>query len=560
MIANLPTAATYARVSTIKQKDGISLEQQEGEMLTYANQNKLEAKYRFMEQVSGYSADREHYDEIRALIRKRSISHLIVYSSDRHTRDPINGEIFRQELRDNNVTLHIVSEGGNVDITSPTGQFMRRQMDNINWFMGEMLKRTMYEKKQAYIAAGVPYVSGFAKYGYERIGKRKDAVVVIVDDEAEVVRNIYTWYADHDMNVYQIADLLSGIPAPGDKVYNPKRQRAAGEWAVSTIYNILHDPIYRGVYYANRVKMVKNSLGQKVKQALSRDDGWIAINVAAIVNDDLWERVQVRMEKRRKQTINERNSHEYLMTSRSVCRHCGASVTANTGSNKIGYYRCNRRYAKFYVEQGCEFKPVRVDKTDAAVWNELYTLLKKPAALRALLLEAQDQQRKSIGDIDNLIENIDRILKERNKQMKGFTNAIAAEYQQDTPNGDIIAILRAQAAELADIIHGLEEEKEKHMQQYEQKVISPAYIDRSVAYAESITYLLDNAPFEIQKEAIEHFDMHFEFERDEHGRVIVHIQWLIWEWSLSVEAERDHHSPSESSLSESHRSPPSCGR
>ncbi len=288
MIANLPTAATYARVSTISQKEGISLEQQEGEMLTYATMHNIEARYRFREQASGYNGDREDYNKIRRLMQNGDITDLIVYSSDRYTRNPIDGEMFRQELNDNDIALHIVSEGGGVDIQSPSGQFIRRQMDIVNSFMGEQLKRTMYEKKQAYIAAGIPYVSGFAKYGYERVGKRKEAYIILVDDEVEVVRNIYSWYVDREMNVHQIADLLSGIPAPGDKVYNPKRRRAPGQWAVSTIYNILHDPIYRGVYYANRTKMVKNSLGQKIRQALSRDDGWIAINVPGIVDADLW--------------------------------------------------------------------------------------------------------------------------------------------------------------------------------------------------------------------------------------------------------------------------------
>jgi site-specific DNA recombinase len=549
MHTNHQIAATYARVSTVNQKEGISLQQQEGEMLTYATMHSIEAKYRFQEQASGYNGDREDYNRIRSLIHKGNITDLIVYSSDRYTRNPIDGELFRQELNDNGIALHIVSEGGSVDIQSPSGQFIRRQMDIVNSFIGEQLKRTMYEKKQAYIAAGIPYVSGFAKYGYDRVGKRKDAYVVIVEDEAEVVRSIYSWYTDHDMNVHQIADLLSGIPAPGDKVYNPKRQRASGEWATSTIYNILHDPIYRGVYYANRTKMVKNSLGQKIRQALSQDNGWIAINVPGIVDADLWERAQVRMEKRKKQLGTDRNAHEYLISSRSVCRHCGASVTANTGSNKIGYYRCNRRYAKFYVEQGCDFKPIRVDKTDFSVWEELKKLFKKPQALRALLLEAQDQQRKEVGEIDKLIENIDRILGERNKQLKGFTNAIAAEYQQTPPNADIIAALRGQAADLAKVINDLEEEKERHMQRYNTKVISPAYIENSVAYAESIAHLLDNAPYEVQKEAIEHFDFRFEFERDNQNQVIVHIQWLIWEWSIPVAAAEAHHSPSESSPS-----------
>jgi site-specific DNA recombinase len=554
--------ATYARVSTLKQKDGISLEQQEGEMLSYATSQQIEipASYRFKEQVSGYTDVREYYDEIRTLIRGKRISDLIVYSSDRLTRDPIHGELFREEMRNAGVTLHFVTQGGKVDITSPQGIFMQRIMNTVDSYIGDYLKKTMYEKKQGYIAAGIPYVSGFAKYGLERVGKKKDACVIPVPEEQETILSIYSWY-DQGMTIDQICESLYGIPSPSDKVGNAKRKKEQGTWTPSTVYNILHDSVYRGVYYCNRTKVVKNTLGKKIRQILSRDDGWIPINVPAIVPDELWHRVQARIESRRKASYSNRNTHEYLLTARSVCRHCGASVTGNTGSNKIGYYRCNRRYSKAYVDKGCDFMPERVDKCDTAVWNRLRELLKKPKALRALLLEAQEVQKKQVFDVESILENIDRVIAERKKQLNGFSKAIAAEHAQDDPNQDVIASLRMQANELSSVIAGLEQEKLKYLAQFNQKVIASSYIDNSVSYAESLSDQLDDAPFEVQKEAIEHFDIHFEFERNNSGDVVIHVQWLVWEFDLLVAADQpSRHIPSESSPSEWRRSRPSCGR
>jgi DNA invertase Pin-like site-specific DNA recombinase len=118
--------STYARISTTKQKDGISLDDQDTRMAFYTSQNSIYVaeEYRFKEQESGFKEERSEYDKIRQLVRERRINVLIIYGSDRHTRDPIHGEIFRAELRRNNVSLHIITEGGEVDIISPTGQYI----------------------------------------------------------------------------------------------------------------------------------------------------------------------------------------------------------------------------------------------------------------------------------------------------------------------------------------------------------------------------------------------------------------------------------------------------
>jgi DNA invertase Pin-like site-specific DNA recombinase len=148
----------------------------------YTSQNAIYVpeEYRFKEQESGFKEERSEYDKIRQLVRERRINVLIIYGSDRHTRDPIHGEIFRAELRRNNVSLHIITEGGEVDIISPTGQYIRRQMDNFNWYWGKMIQQTTQDKKKAYTEAGVPLQQGFAKFGFKRVGKQGDAKLEIV--------------------------------------------------------------------------------------------------------------------------------------------------------------------------------------------------------------------------------------------------------------------------------------------------------------------------------------------------------------------------------------------
>src|SRR5215212_4950846 len=78
--SNRRIGATYARVSSIKQKDGISLDDQERKMLLYAEAEGIHIpeQYRFREAFSGLKDEREEYEQIRRLITEARINVLIV--------------------------------------------------------------------------------------------------------------------------------------------------------------------------------------------------------------------------------------------------------------------------------------------------------------------------------------------------------------------------------------------------------------------------------------------------------------------------------------------------
>jgi len=62
------TAATYARVSTVKQGEGISLSEQEERMKGYAAQNNITVAYSFKETFSGMEEERPEYAKIRQVL------------------------------------------------------------------------------------------------------------------------------------------------------------------------------------------------------------------------------------------------------------------------------------------------------------------------------------------------------------------------------------------------------------------------------------------------------------------------------------------------------------
>src|SRR5689334_2876729 len=93
--------------------DAFSVSSQIDAGLFYAKEHGITIPddYIFREDCSGKLLDRPEYNKIRELIRARKIHILIIYATDRLARRVSIGEIFLDEVFENDVQLHIVAWG-----------------------------------------------------------------------------------------------------------------------------------------------------------------------------------------------------------------------------------------------------------------------------------------------------------------------------------------------------------------------------------------------------------------------------------------------------------------
>ncbi len=85
--------ASYCRISTVDQeKEGSSLGSQLEACLKLADERgwTVPEENRFSEAYSGLTMDRPRLDDLRELIKARQIDSLVVYSTDRLSRDPVH--------------------------------------------------------------------------------------------------------------------------------------------------------------------------------------------------------------------------------------------------------------------------------------------------------------------------------------------------------------------------------------------------------------------------------------------------------------------------------------
>lgn len=528
-------AATYARVSTFKQKDGISLDDQASKMLAYAAQNDIQVPdaYRFREAASGLKDEREEYDKIRRLIRERKINALIVYSSDRHTRDPIHGKIFRAELRRSKATLHIVSEGGQVDIYSAQGELMATIKDAFNRYWLDMILQTTYEKKQAYLRQGVPFVQGSVRYGYKRVGKKGEAQAVIDEEVRPIIERIYNW-ADEGLSINAIERLMEGTVAPGERKAFKLRRRRSRSWGVVAVYRILRDEIYAGVYVANRWETYEDDEGRKRRRERPAEE-WIRIEVPAIVSREQWERVQALLDNGQRERPRQHSKYEYLLARRTKCQ-CGYSVTTIARrseadpNRQLFYYKCTTQTTRHLVASPCDLPLFRVPECDEHVWELFREVMNNPEVLLAHLSRQQSQQQQTYDADREQLTDVGTLIDEHTAELE----VLVMEYaRQQARKNTLAGVIREQMERLEQIVAALTARREQLTRRLSRRIISDEEIQGVAQIAKRIRPYLDTTSFQRRRAMIETMGWRFVLQhQDKVYRVIV--QWRDWEIPIEV--------------------------
>ena len=119
-------AAIYCRVSTEEQaKHGISLDAQESRCRQYAASLGLDIIQTGVEGMSGKDEDhRPEFQAIMELVSKKKITHLLTVKLDRLNRETEDAIRLGKQCAKKGVKLHLVSEGGEVDLSDPAQEMM----------------------------------------------------------------------------------------------------------------------------------------------------------------------------------------------------------------------------------------------------------------------------------------------------------------------------------------------------------------------------------------------------------------------------------------------------
>lgn len=390
-----PLAALYARVSTLQQEQEATIESQVAAIEAYAQTQgyPLAPELYFLDQaVSGAQLDRPALNRLRDLAPEGLFSLVVCLSADRLARQYAHQWVLVNELQRCGVQVIFVDQ-------PQLGDSAQEQLfQGIHGLFAEYERALITERLRRgklYRVQQGQLVNPVAPYGYHYVpvsqpgGGRWEINAL----EAQVVQQIYRWYGEDALTIWQIVERLNAIGSAA-----PPRGQA---WQFSTVQSILKQEAYTGQAYYNRTRTCYEEVGRprKIGRGLRTrprhvpraKEEWIPVTVPQLLPQDTWQRVQERLTMNKHFSQRNNTKHFYLLRGLLVCAICGHTLAGQTSP---GYkkYRCGhggKRRSPDVPAHNCN---IDADVVEALVWQAVVELLDRPRLLEdAWASQTEDQ-------------------------------------------------------------------------------------------------------------------------------------------------------------------------
>ncbi len=383
-------AAIYVRVSTDDQaRYGYSLaEQKEACRLRAASLGASTVVEYADEGISGTILDRPGLNSLRETVKNGQIDVIIVRDPDRLSRKLAHQLLVTEEFEKAGVKLEFLDFDWK---DTPEGRLFYSIRGAIAEYEREKIRDRMVRgKNQKARQGGIPI--GFYAYGY--VYNQETGGIHIDEDEAAVIKNIYTWFISEDIGVNGIAKRLNIAGTP--------TRKGKGIWHRNVIRQILVNPVYRGQWWYKEY----------------------TIQVPALVEAEVWEKAQRKLkEARRLWAGSSRN--EYLLSGIISCSDCGNTMTgvfAKWWGKKERRYTC-RKSSQGAKNAGCyPMKAITARVLEEAVWEQVCAWLDDPDTLaREAACEGLQEE-----ELRQELERTEKHMDDVEKGREAVLNALAS--------------------------------------------------------------------------------------------------------------------------------------
>lgn len=369
----------YARYSSDNQREE-SIEGQLRECKDFANRNDITIVDTYIDRA--FSAKTDNRPSFQKMIRdsaKNQFDVIIVWKLDRFARNRYDSAHYKAQLRKNGVKVvsatEAISEGAEGIILESVLEGMAE------YYSAELAEKVI--RGQTENAMKCKFNGGPVTFGYYI----DDEQHFQIDEEtATYINEIYNAY-DSGMTMKEIAEDLNN-----KGVSNVR----GGRFTINIISKILSNRRYIGEYRFRDIVV---------------PDG-----IPAIVDKDLFDRVQASLEKNKHASAKYKADDEYILTTKLYCGKCKSFMVGESGTNHQGltyrYYKCIDAKRK----RGCDKKAVKKEYIEDAVLNAVASALTNDDYISSLidaLLEFQESEntdlkllQQKLSKTNNKINNI----------------------------------------------------------------------------------------------------------------------------------------------------------
>lgn len=271
---------------------------------------------------------------------------------------------------------------------------------------------------------------------HERFRKPVTWKTRLVPSEDQTAVDAVRWAFESIAAGKSLCEVVKGIHARGLKSWLKKR------FTIGTLKRVLENPAYAGTL----------RVGQYARGKFTRvaEDGLIVIENAheAIVDPDLFDRVQVILEERRRLRPNSR-SERYLLSGIVRCQHCSGRMHGVFRRRDGGFYQCNTSPALTHYAPDCPHPAVRADKLEAFILEMIRTRLLEAGAeqtIRQAILRAKRKDKTQSSREERQLADL------RKKIERGTENLVLAAAEDFTAISKLLTQWRDQESQLSERI------------------------------------------------------------------------------------------------------------
>ncbi|MDL2220312.1 recombinase family protein, partial [Eubacteriales bacterium OttesenSCG-928-N14] len=384
-------AVIYARYSSDNQREE-SIEGQLRECTDYANKHGISIVGTYIDRA--FSAKTDARPEFQRMIKdsaKRQFEIVLVWKLDRFSRSRTDSAVNKAVLRKHGAKVISVTE--NISDRAD-GILLEAVLEGMAEYysaeLSEKIVRGLTENalKGKYNGGGLP------------LGYRVDSEQHFEIDpvSAPVVHEIFQCYADGE-TVTAITDSLNqrGVRSSRNATFNK---------------NSLH-------------KMLKNRkyIGEYQYRDIVHENA-----IPAIIEQNLFDKVQQRLARNRKAPAMPKAKAEYLLTTKLFCGLCGAFMVGESGTSKTErtyhYYKC----ANAKRGRACKKKTVKKEWIEHLVVAKTKELLLNDTAMKKMaddLIEYQTQGNSILPSLRQQLVDVE-------KRIANLMNAIEEGIRTDT--------------------------------------------------------------------------------------------------------------------------------
>ncbi len=316
---------------------------------------------------------------------------IIVYKLDRFARNRYVSAKYKHTLKKYGVRVVSATEY----LTDSPESIMTEALleANAEYFSAELSQKTKRGMRES--ALKCQSTGGSFPLGY-KVGPYKKLEIDV--NTADIPKIIFEKYADGE-GKKQIADYLNS---------HGYRTKSGKSFQISSFENLLKNKKYIGIYTYD------DGTGEPIE---------IENGCPALIDKELFERVQKKIEATKKAPAAAKAKVDYLLSGKLFCGYCGAPMTGECGYNRNGknynYYSCHNK-KKYH---SCKKKNERKDFIEWYICEQILSMIGDIDRKDEIADEIIEAYKKAFGATG--VDDIEKRLKTVQSKIDNVTEIIA---------------------------------------------------------------------------------------------------------------------------------------